>query len=393
MYGFAPLTSNTSKELTVCNSTADFICSNGQLKEYLVSGSSKDDFVRRLKLAIGNNVTSAEGSATATAQLASQSSSNQTESIESGPTDGRAGQSREVLALLEERRNRLEAEQRAQKAKEKSEREARAAARESEAGSVKQMDPKKSADKTYAIIQKKRQQDARDERARILKRVEDDKIERREREALRREQARAIAAGEIADESSVAPVTNLKQAASTRSAECAVQVRLFDGSTIRSRFPSGNKLSTDVRKWVDDQRKDAEDGDLPYTFKQILTPLPNRTISISEEEESLQSLGLCPSVTMILVPVKEFTTAYEGGGTAGLVSRGVSAGVGFVSSGFGLVTGAFGTFLGTGVAGPAQSDHGNAVPQSRSTNSNVRSTADQRDAPDNQQLYNGNNVG
>ena len=43
----------------------------------------------------------------------------------------------------------------------------------------------------YALMQKKRQEDARNERARILKRVEDDKTERRVKEALRKEQAKA----------------------------------------------------------------------------------------------------------------------------------------------------------------------------------------------------------
>jgi len=363
------------------------------LKEYLVSGNSKEDFIRRLKAALEQTSASVEIHGNSPAAAPSSSSTNEPESILDNSTSRTSTQSREVQLLLEERRIRMEANQKAQEDKEKSEREEGAAAKDLDPESAKSLpDPKKSSDRKYALLQRKRQQDARDERARILKRVEDDKIERREKEALRREQVRAIVAGEIADEASTVPVTNLRQAASTRSAECAVQVRLFDGSTIRSRFPSGNTLRTHVRTWVDEQRKDADDGDLPYTFKQILTPLPNRTISISEEEESLQILGLCPSVTMVLVPVKEFTSAYESNGSVGIVSRGVSASVGIVSSGLGLVTGALGSLLWSGTAEPTQSDNSTADFQSRSTNVNIQSSRDRRDAPEEHQLYNGNNV-
>jgi hypothetical protein len=110
--------------------------------------------------------------------------------------------------------------------------------------------------------------------------------------------------------------------------DCTLQVRLFDATTIRSRFSSQNTLRKDVRQWIDGQRGD---GDIPYTFKPVLTPHPNRIITISEEEESLQSLSLIPSATLILVPVKDYTSAYEGSPTS-YISRGISAGVGLGSS-------------------------------------------------------------
>ncbi len=224
-------------------------------------------------------------------------------------------------------------------------------------------------------MQKKRAQDARDERARILKRVEDDKAERRERKA----EAKALADG------SALPTgpSSAQQVKATNSAECALQIRLFDGSTIRNRFPSSASLRKDVRPWIDEKVT----VDQPYNFKQVLTPLPNKTIETSEEEETLQSL--CPSATLILVPIAAYTSAYEGG--TGLVSRGVSAGYGLVSSGLGIVTGLLGGFLGGG----GRVEEHQQAPTSASrpnTSINVRTLRDQQPSKDDQQFYNGNAV-
>jgi hypothetical protein len=49
----------------------------------------------------------------------------------------------------------------------------------------------------------------------------------------------------------------------------------------------------DMYQWIDEQRTD----DTPYVFKQILSPLPNRNISITEEVMDVKSLGLMPSAT------------------------------------------------------------------------------------------------
>jgi len=234
-------------------------------------------------------------------------------------------------------------------------------------------------------MQKKRAQDARDERARILKRVEDDKAERREREAQRKAEAKALADGNVLP---TVP-TIVQQARSTNSADCALQIRLFDGSTIRNRFPSSASLRKDVRPWIDEKMT----VDQPYNFKQVLTPLPNKNIETSEEEGTLQFL--CPSATLILVPIPAYTSAYEGG--SGLVSRSVSAGYGLVSSGVGMVTGLLGGFLGGrggGGAETAAEEHRQAPASASSPNTsiNVRTLRDQQPSRDDQQFYNGNAV-
>jgi hypothetical protein len=289
-------------------------------------------------------------------------------------------ESRVTEETADEKKARIEAQKKAIEAKDEARRAAEIRARRDEIDGVAS---KATADKKYAMMQKKRAQDARDERARILQRVEDDKIERREREAQRRAEAKAVADGQPLP----ARPSSVQQAKSTNSAECALQIRLFDGSTIRNRFPSSASLRKDVRPWIDEKQI----GDQPYNFKQVLTPLPNKNIETSEEEGTLQSLGLTPSSTLILVPIAAYSSAYEGG--TGIVSRGVSAGYGIVSSGLGMVTGILGGFLGGGAAPAAEEPPQTSTPSSNPNPSiNIRTLRDQQSSRDDQQFYNGKAV-
>lgn len=314
------------------------------------------------------------------------------------PSASLGGQtSQTVQNLLADRRRRLELDKKEKENAEKAERKAKAEARK-EAMAVAP-DSAKAKQATYAAQQRKRQQEAKLERERILRQIEHDRAERKDKEERRKATAKAEAegtdgAGGLVDQQLASEVSFPK---STRSKECAVQVRLFDGSTVRSRFPSNHTLRGNVRPWVDQQKFD---DDVPYTFKQVLTPMPNRTLSISEEEESLQSLGLTPSATLVIVPVQGYSAAYSGG--QGIVSKGASAGYNVVSAGAGIVTGALGTFLGLGRAtttGEPPGVHdttmqGNAESDATGTESgiNVRTLRDQRANQDDHQLYNGNQV-
>lgn len=369
------------------------IVKNGELKEYLAAGVSKTDFMKRMQTALGSHAPSSVPASTSAPQAQSPDTAPTSNSnVSSTPIQPEASQSNNAVQnLLAERGVRLEAQKKERDAKEKAKRIAEAKAKRkaienAEASSSSSSPAKSSADMNYALMQKKRQQEARDERARILKRVEDDKAERREKETNRKAQAKALADGTEIESSG--PST-LKQAASTRSKECAIQIRLFDGSTIRSRFPSSGSLAVDVRPWIASK----QESDTPYTFKQVLTPLPNKNIEMSEEEQDLQTLGLTPSATLILLPVTGYTSAYEG--DSGYVSRGVSAGYGVVSSGVGMVSGLLGSLFG-GVPAPASAP----VPHERTTapfstpssNINVRTLRDQQDKKDDQQFYNGNAV-
>ncbi|CAF9941505.1 MAG: hypothetical protein ALECFALPRED_009166 [Alectoria fallacina] len=302
-----------------------------------------------------------------------------------------------VQNLLADRRSRLEKDKKEKDAAERAERKAKAEARKE--AMVVAPDSAKAKQATYAAQQRERQQAAKLERERILRQIEHDKAQRKDKEERRKAIAKAEAEGTdgargLVDQQ-LASEFNFPK--STRSKECAVQVRMFDGNTIRCRFPSDQTLRGNVRPWVDQQKTD---DDVPYTFKQVLTPMPNRTLLISEEEESLQSLGLTPSATLVIVPVRDFTAAYSGG--QDVFSKRVSAGYNVVSAGAGIVIGALGTFLGLGRAttpGDLPDAHDttmqmNAEPNATGTGSgaNFRTLRDQRDDQDGHQLYNGNQL-
>jgi hypothetical protein len=159
----------------------------------------------------------------------------------------------------------------------------------------------------HAAALRKKQREAREERERILKAIEDDKVARKAQREEAAAARRASVVSEKAESAPFAPASPLIPTTGKLSEHCALQVRLFDGSTIRTRFSSSETLK-DVRKWVDDERKD---GKQAYTFKVLLTPLPSKTIDVTEEDKTLQALELAPSSTLILLRVPKFTAAYS----------------------------------------------------------------------------------
>ncbi|MCJ1248615.1 hypothetical protein MMC30_005833 [Trapelia coarctata] len=298
-----------------------------------------------------------------------------------------------IQATLEERRRRLEIDKKEKEAAEKAERRAR----QEDQRAAADPDSRLAKQHKYAQLQKKRQLQERQERERILRVIENDKAERKHKEELRKALAAAQAGSEVSDGAAglvdCQLADEMKQPRSRPSNTCAVQVRLFDGSTIRSTFPLDQTLRKNVRQWLNDQKAD---NDVPYTFRQILAPLPNRPISISEEEESLQSLGLTPSATLVMVPVQSYSAAYDPG--QGYVAKGLSAGYNLASGCIGVVTGAIETFLGVGNGTAVTTQTGSttrggtqADPTDSSPGINIRTLRDQTNR-DEQQFYNGNQL-
>lgn len=312
--------------------------SNGAMKEYLTSGISKEEFINRLTPVL-------KGEESSFSPVSGIPATTQTGANMGEASNNNQNQATSVAALLQERKIRMEAEKKKKDAQDKAERARKAAERKAALEAGKPEDPKRTADLKYAALQKKRQQEAREERERVLKQIEDDKAERKARDAARKEQAKIVAGTEQPN-----PFTAPSSEMGTmkRGDHCALKVRLFDGSAISSRFPSEATLEGEVRKWVDQEQAVSES---PYTFKHILTPFPNKEISISEEAKSLQDLGLVPNATLILIPIKDFTPAYgQGPGVTGLLSSGVSAGYGLVTSGltsgFGFASRVLGSVVG-----------------------------------------------
>ncbi|KAJ8058519.1 hypothetical protein OCU04_012703 [Sclerotinia nivalis] len=246
--------------------------------------------------------------------------------------------------------------------------------------------PSQAADTAnYAAIQRKRHQEAREERARILALVESDKLRRRkdaERKANHNNQLTEQSAAFRGRSSSV-------PASAPEAQECALQIRLFDGSSIRSKFPNTSTLNGDVRKWIDDHQKD----DVPYIFKYVCTPLPNKTLSMTDESRDLAALGLFPSATLIIIPVQAYTSAYEAAEPRGILSRGIAAGYDLGTWGINRVL----TTLGGIVGGPAVAPDidertETSAPAGGSRPSNLRTLRDQNDNDAHHELYNGNTL-
>lgn len=304
-----------------------------------------------------------------------------------------------VERLLQERRQRLEADKKEKDDAERADRKAKAQARKEESAAT--ADPAKAKQASYAQERRKQLHQAKLDRERVLRQIAQDRIDRKEREDRRKaslaqdQEDSNISPGKDreADQQDTAQQSTSKVINS--SGECAIQVRLYDGSTVRSRFPTSTTLK-EVREWIDVKRSD----DSPYTLKQILAPLPNRTMTISDESENLAELKFVPSATLVMIPVPGYTSAYDGG-NSGLIGKGVSLGYNALASGAGLVSGVVGTVLGFGRATATTDtppDQGNVEPTPSPQQSipkpstNVRTLRDQHEANDEKQFYNGNQV-
>ncbi|KAK5112405.1 hypothetical protein LTR85_011514 [Meristemomyces frigidus] len=244
--------------------------------------------------------------------------------------------------LFPDRAQRLEAEKAKRDAAENADRQARQDARRQEAedayaadrgegkgkGKQRASTSTEDADKQRArdqwiYQQKQRKDQAKKDRERILAQIEADKAERRVRRENGRMAEREAGAG------ASTPLSDERIAASRRSAGaggvCSLQIRLFDGSSIRNRFPTDTTLANDVRSWIKETSPPGTGGaDIPYTFRQILAPQPSRSIEISEEHQTLRDLELAPSATLVLVPVAGYTDAYasNGGSSSGVLGYG-----------------------------------------------------------------------
>ncbi len=292
---------------------------------------------------------------------------------------------------MEDRRKRLDADKAAKDTAEKEKRTSIAQARREAAdpSSIAPGDPV-SNQSLYAQQQRKRKLEAKAERERILREIENDKAARKEREAQRRALARAEAADAEKDAKPIDVKPPRNWAASAQ--RCSLQIRLFNGFTIREKFEPQQTLSKDIRPWIAEQRTD---GDSPYTLKQIVTPLPSRTITISEEEQSLQSLGLMPSATLVMVPIQGYTNAYTS--DQGIVGRAVSLGYNAASTGGNMVLGTLGTVLGFGRATTGSEDAGgredsNAMSGAAAASEGTRFRTLRQKEDTDHQLYNGNQV-
>ncbi|KAK4239346.1 UBX domain-containing protein 4 [Achaetomium macrosporum] len=333
----------------------------GELCEYIAAGVAKDEFVRRVKAALAASQPAAAqpaapqlgappaapGQPSHTDESSAASSSGQ--ATPPTPSDSR------VQSLLAERAAKLAEKKKKDEEEAKRHRAEKAKAKaEAEASGMKKPDEQSK----HVAALKKKQEEARKERQRILKAIEDDKAARRAQKAEAEAERKAAAAAEKPASAPFAPASQLFPSTGKLSGHCSLQVRLFDGSTIRSRF-SSNETLKDVRTWVDQTRKDGND---PYTFKVLVTPLPSKTIDVIEEGRSLQELELAPSSTLILVRAPKHTPANTSPAGAGAGHQGnifqrlIAYIVGIITGFFGTIYAFFSTIFSTAGPPPATSE-------------------------------------
>lgn len=396
------------------------IIKDGQLKEYVSAGTSKEDFVSRVTKAfsaqtegaqVASDVTAAPVAQTHTPTLApaalstttdDASPAQRTPSGQEHPASSTAEQPQgptqaQLLAEAERRR------QVARKEREEIERERR---RKEKGKMPASQDPNQDdAVKKASQQLAERQRKAREDKARVLKLIEDDKAERRARSERQRAERQASVSDDVGESNPGAAVAPSSSAA-RRHDQCAIQVRLFDGSTIRTRFPAKATISQDVRKWIDENRTDGKD---PYVFKIILTPLPNKAIDhATEEDRTLDELDLAPSSTLVLTPVDRYSSAYTNmnAGLTNPVSRFVMAVLAVLVNILGGITAGLGGLghVGHNDNSSGEGNHAGA-PQHERGESQGQAAASGRDGsgrikgfqnPDDEkadhQLYNGNSV-
>ncbi|THZ10585.1 hypothetical protein D6C95_00449 [Aureobasidium pullulans] len=308
------------------------------------------------------------------------------------------GNNATMQQFLTERGARLEAERKRKEEADKEARKATAKARkessDKQAAESSSLPPSKQ---DWADQQRSRNKEARVERERILKSIESDKAARKEKERQRR----LAAQGEPSSAAAQRPV-HTDTAPGRNSTVCALQIRLFDGSSLRTKFDPSATLATAVRTYISQNSQ----TDIPYEFRQILLPNPSRNISVGEEGESLKSLGLTPNATLVLVPIKGYTDAYASGGN-GLVSKGFNAGFGLLSGAASMLGTAVGGVMGYAsgsnerqgpyVAGTADESETSNTEGERMANRtggiNIRTLGDQRrETEQRTELYNGNQL-
>lgn len=380
---------------------------NGTLREYLAPGLSREDFKRRLRLALDPPPVQAQASAppaphitnpAGDAPVSSPSGEAPRNTAQTAPLEPQTNDN-EILRPSQSPRppSRPTQDQPQAVAEPSPPQQTPSSLSENQKGKQRAVESEPAPpDARRAQHQKLRQQqlqrerEQRQERQRILDQVKHD------REELKYRQSFQNVSGQVHDEAPTKPQTHTT-APPSKDGTYRIQVRLFDGTSIRSTFTGHQTIRADVRSWLDTQRSD---GNTPYTLKAILHPLPNKTLSISEEEEPLQDLGLGRTANLVMVPVKGYTEAYASS-APGLAYRGLSAGYNLVSGAAGAVYGALGTFLGVGQVTQnttAQSQStaagGSEAPRTGQAGSgiNIRTLRDQREGEGEHQLYNGNQV-
>ncbi|OJD16894.1 hypothetical protein AJ78_02992 [Emergomyces pasteurianus Ep9510] len=364
------------------------VIKNGILREVVVSGTTEDEFKRRLKKALEDASDPPPQVAPQPVQPDNNSSPGESTPVSSAPlsthTPGHDSES-------------IEEEGASERTRRESIRAGKRRAETAEAPHQPDAVPESQA-QSWRLEQRKRERQKKEERDRILNQIRRDTEERKAREESRKDHVPLSASAE----NNSLKVVEQRPQPKARPNQFRLQIRLFDGSSVRSSFSPTQTIQNDVRPWLDSQRSNI---DAPYNLKQILTPLPSRTISVAEEDRTLEELGLGPTANLVMVPVRTYTEAYASVG-ASLPIRALYAGYGLVTGTAGAVAGAIGSILGMSQGSATNTEPAASESQSvaeapsgvslrggRNGRSNVRTLHDSDDDDrEARQFYNGNQV-
>lgn len=387
--------------------TPTLVCiKNGELKEYIASGVSKEEFSNRLAKALGvtlKTVAPSSSQTPATSQPAASSIRSSSSVLPSSnpsassPPAAAATQATPAVAAPSSSSSSPPAasqgaisNERVQSflARQETQRKAEAERRRLEAERKKKEDTTKpkvsdAQSKHLEEIRKRRRQE-KEARDRVLKQIEDDKAARRaarEEAKLSRMTSADAAAEDVVAPSQSKPL-NLE-------GTCKLQIRLFDGSTVRGQFPASQRLDPDIRRWIDETPSMADSG-VGYAFKVIQTPAPSRTIDVGEEAQTLGELGLAPSATLVLVPAKKQTAGAYASDGGNVLSRILVFIFGFLGTIMTFFTSLLST-AGTpaGVHGTDQEQHAMTSGHDQRPKTGIDRARQRRE---DQQYYNGNSV-
>ncbi|KAL5387983.1 hypothetical protein PMIN06_011016 [Paraphaeosphaeria minitans] len=356
------------------------VIQNGQLQEQLSSGISQNDFINRIRKVLGASPIPGTAEPVVSAPEATPTA---TPPQPSPPTRTPAAPTPPLSSVA--------------KGKQKA-----------TAPATKPEPPTSKAQQAAREALRKKKEEERAALERIKARIEADKAERKAQAEARKAEREKLTESE--------PTTPQFSATSSRGSnakEVHLNVRMFDGATVRSSFPRTANLQDDVRPWIDREfvtrAETPNEQHPPYYFKQILAPLPSRELSAGDEGQALGDIDLAPSATLILVPVKGYTDAYSGGsrgivsGPAGSVFSIVGGVFNLAGSAVGYVNSTLSSVLGGGSSAQPESQQ-QQISEGRSLGNTpqeppgaagirVRTLADQRSRePRNEQLYNGNQL-
>ncbi|EED13912.1 UBX domain protein [Talaromyces stipitatus ATCC 10500] len=374
---------------------AVIVIRNGMLQEYLVAGTSKDAFQTRLKTAIAASSHPIARESEPNPAVITSGSTHTTElqpPLQNATTNLQP--QAPIVPAAPQLQTQIQPQQPVQGTAERLRESIRAGKRPETHETPEEKKATQEKEERHALQTKiqREQREQREERERIREQIKKDQEARRQRAA--EEQHSSI------------PTTSTPSGTcktNKQSSQYRLQIRLFDGSSVRNSFPPSATIRKDVRPWLESQRSD---GSAPYNLKHILTPLPNRTISVAEEERTLEELDLGPTASLVMVPVPSYIEAYAPSGIVNSIpGKVVSSGYGLISGVVGGVAGMVGGLFGYGgtsnqaTATSHSNDQQNAAPTTASNTRtrsgqgiNIRTIHDQRNDRDEREFYNGNTL-